>query len=66
MILTGMGPVDPLPDDSAKLFASAHAICGAACPATTAIVIHPFLHRMLNILHLSAIATAAAASGSAP
>ena len=30
MILTGMGPVDSMPDDTAKLFASAYAIYGGA------------------------------------
>ena len=54
MILTGMGPVDPMPNAAAKLFASAYAIlAGAVYPALTAIVLYPFLHRMLNKLHLA-------------
>lgn len=55
MILTGMGPVSPMPDDGSKLFASAYAIFGGAVyPAVTAIVLYPFLHRMMTILHLQA------------
>jgi hypothetical protein len=55
MILTGMGPADPMPDDAAKLFASAYAIFGgAAYPAVTAIVLYPLLQRMLVALHLQA------------
>lgn len=53
MILTGMGPASVMPDDAAKLFASAYAIFGgAAYPAVTAIVIYPLLQRMLVVLHL--------------
>lgn len=56
MILTGMGPVDAMPDDAAKIFASAYAIfAGAVYPAMTAIILYPFLHRMLNVLHLQAL-----------
>ena len=54
MILTGMGPVDPMPDDAAKIFASLYAIVGGAVyPAVTALVLYPFLHRMLAAFHLS-------------
>lgn len=56
MILTGMGPVDAMSDDGAKIFASLYAIfAGAVYPAMTAIILFPFLHRMLNILHLQAL-----------
>lgn len=56
MILTGMGPVDPMRSESAKLFASFYAIVsGAAYPAVTAIVLFPFLHRMLSLLHLQSL-----------
>ncbi len=55
MILTGMGPVNPMPDDGSKLFASLYAIFGGAVyPAVTALVLYPFLHRMMMILHLQA------------
>lgn len=57
MILTGMGPVDPMPHDGAKIFASLYAILGGAVyPAMTAMVLYPLLHRMLVILHLGALA----------
>lgn len=53
MILTGMGPVNPMPDDAAKLFAAAYAlVSGAVYPALAAVVFYPFVHRMLNILHV--------------
>jgi len=52
MILTGMGPVDQMQTDSAKLFASFYAIfSGAVYPTLAAIVLYPFVHRMMNILH---------------
>jgi len=55
MILTGMGPVDQMPDDASKIFASFYAIFGGAVyPAVTAIVLYPFLHRMLVALHVQA------------
>jgi hypothetical protein len=55
MILTGMGPVSPMPDDRAKIFASCYAIfSGAVYPAMTALILYPFLRRMLVILHLQA------------
>ena len=55
MILTGMGPVDAMPDDASKLFASLYAIFGGAVyPAVTALVLYPFLHRMMTVLHLRA------------
>ncbi len=53
MILTGMGPVDPMPTDGAKIFASLYAIYGGAVyPALTAVVLYPFVHRMMVALHL--------------
>ncbi len=56
MILTGMGPVDQMPDDGAKIFSSFYAIfSGAVYPAMTALILYPFLHRMLSILHLQAM-----------
>lgn len=56
MILTGMGPVAQMPDDAAKIFASLYALFGGAVyPALTAILLYPFLHRMLRVLHLEAL-----------
>ncbi len=55
MILTGMGPANAMPNDEAKLFASAYAIfSGAMYPAVTAIILYPFLHRMMVVLHIQA------------
>jgi len=56
MILTGMGPVDTMPDDASKVFASFYAlISGAVYPVLTAVVLYPFVNRMLKVLHLQAI-----------
>jgi len=54
MILTGMGPVSPMPSDAAKLFASAYAVfSGVAFLPTFSILITPILHRILHRLHLN-------------
>ncbi|HRH38640.1 MAG TPA: hypothetical protein PK760_09855, partial [Flavobacteriales bacterium] len=53
MILGGMGPVDPLPSDSAKYFASFYALySGITLLGTVAVFLAPVLHRILHILHL--------------
>lgn len=53
MILGGMGPVDLLTNDAAKLFASAYALfSGMAILAVMGIVLAPVVHRMLHRLHL--------------
>lgn len=58
MILTGMGPVDTMPTDGAKIFASVYAMFGGAVyPILTAVVLYPFVHRMLKALHLEAQAS---------
>jgi len=55
MILTGMGPVSPMPSNAAKLFASAYAVfSGVAFLTTFSILIAPVLHRVLHRLHLRA------------
>lgn len=55
MILTGMGPVDTMPDNPSKLFSSFYAMFGGAVyPAMTAVILYPFVHRMMTILHLQA------------
>jgi hypothetical protein len=52
MILGGMGPVTPLATTAGKLFASAYALySGLVLVAATAILLAPFLHRMLHDLH---------------
>jgi len=53
MILGGMGPVNPLPTNGAKLFASLYALfAGIAFLATAGILIAPVAHRILHRLHL--------------
>lgn len=53
MILGGMGPVDPLPSDAAKYFASFYALySGITLLGAVAVFLTPVMHRMLHILHL--------------
>lgn len=53
MILGGMGPVDSLHSNAAKLFASAYAIyCGVALLGIVAVVFAPVYHRFLHQFHL--------------
>jgi hypothetical protein len=53
MILTGMGPVDPLQTAGAKLFASAYALfSGVAFLTVVAVVLAPVVHRFLHRFHL--------------
>lgn len=54
MILSGMGPVSPMPTDAAKLFASAYALAGGlAWAGLVGVLLFPFIHRMLHALHLA-------------
>ena len=54
MILGGMGPVDPLPTDGAKIFAGLYAIySGIVFLVIAGVILAPFLHRVLHALHLS-------------
>ena len=53
MILTGMGPVDPLPSAAAKLFATFYALySGIAFLTVMAVLVAPLLHRFLHKFHL--------------
>jgi hypothetical protein len=53
MILTGMGPVDPLTTDGAKLFASFYALfSGVAFLTIVAVLMAPLVHRFLHRFHL--------------
>lgn len=53
MILAGMGPVDALPDDGAKIFASGYAIfSGVVFISVMAIILGPAVHRLLHKFHL--------------
>lgn len=52
MILGGMGAVSSMPNDAAKLFASAYALLsGLIFISVTGVVLAPFLHRMLHHFH---------------
>jgi hypothetical protein len=53
MILTGMGPVNPLKNETAKWFASFYAIfSGVAFLSIVAVFLSPIVHRFLHRLHL--------------
>ncbi|MSU23920.1 MAG: hypothetical protein EXS32_08885 [Opitutus sp.] len=53
MILSGMGPLSPLHNDGAKLFAGCYAIyCGIALIATIGLILAPVIHRALHRFHL--------------
>ncbi len=53
MILSGMGPVDPLKTTAAKLFATFYALySGVAFLSIVAILMAPLLHRFLHKFHL--------------
>lgn len=53
MILTGMGPVDLMKTDAAKLFASAYALfSGVVFLTAVGIILAPVYHRMLHKFHL--------------
>ncbi len=53
MILTGMGPVDPMTNTGAKLFASAYALfSGVIFLSAIAVVLAPIFHRFIHRFHL--------------
>src|SRR5512137_1460267 len=53
MILGGMGPVNELSTDGAKIFASAYALfSGLVLIALMGIIISPIVHRMLHKFHI--------------
>ena len=53
MILSGMGPVDPLTSSGAKLFAGLYALySGLALIATAGVALAPILHRVFHRFHL--------------
>jgi hypothetical protein len=52
MILGGMGPVDTLQSNAAKIFASCYALfSGLAFISIASILLAPFVHRMLHRFH---------------
>ena len=53
MILTGMGPVDPLATTGAKLFATFYSLfSGVAFLTTVGVMMAPAVHRFLHRFHL--------------
>ncbi len=53
MILTGMGPVNIITNDSGKWFASFYALySGVAFLTTAGVMLSPLVHRILHILHV--------------
>ena len=53
MLLGGMGPVNELPNDSAKIFASAYALfSGLVFIAVMGLVLSPIVHRVLHKFHV--------------
>ena len=53
MILTGMGPVNPLQTDASKLFAILYCLlCGLVVVYAFVIASAPLLHRLLHRFHL--------------
>ncbi len=53
MIMGGMGPVDTLPSDAAKLFASLYAIMsGVLLLAAVGVMLSPLMHRILHRFHV--------------
>ncbi|HEV3243829.1 MAG TPA: hypothetical protein VGZ31_05405 [Chthoniobacterales bacterium] len=53
MILGGMGPIDPLHSNAAKIFASCYALfSGLAFVGIAGLMIAPFAHRLLHRFHI--------------
>ena len=53
MILTGMGPVDPMRTSAAKLFASVYALfSGVVFLTSMGVFAAPFLHRLMHRFHI--------------
>ena len=56
MILTGMGPVNDMTTESAKLFASFYALfSGVIFLSTVAVFFAPFAHRLMHLLRIDDI-----------
>ena len=52
MILGGMGPVDKMDDSAAKVFAACYALfSGLFFIAVMSVVIAPWIHRMIHVMH---------------
>lgn len=54
MILTGMGPVNVMQTNAAKIFSSFYALfSGIAFLSTVAVLFAPVAHRFLHLLHMN-------------
>jgi hypothetical protein len=52
MIMSGMGPTDPLPTNRAKIFAGLYALySGLVLIAATGVILSPFMSRVLHVFH---------------
>ena len=53
MLLGGMGPVNPLPNDAAKIFASLYALfAGLLFIVIMGVVLSPLAHRVMHKFHI--------------
>src|SRR5262245_5283884 len=53
MILSGMGPVDPMPSTAAKLFSAFYALfSGLVFVGVVGVVLAPWVHRLFHWMHL--------------
>ena len=53
MMVTSMGPLDPLPDNPARIFGACFALySGLALAATTGLIIAPLVHSFVDRLHI--------------
>lgn len=53
MILGGMGPVNPLPNDAAKIFASFYALfSGLVLIGVMGVILSPIVHRVMHAFHV--------------
>jgi hypothetical protein len=53
MLLGGMGPVNPLPNDAAKIFASIYALfSGLLFIVIMGVVLSPLAHRLMHKFHI--------------
>jgi putative effector of murein hydrolase len=54
MLLSGMGPMSPMLNDSSKLFAGTYALyCGVVFVATVGLVLAPVVAHVMRRLHLN-------------
>ena len=53
MILAGMGEIDPMPDNRARIFSGVYALfSGVVFLSTVAVMFSPLVHRMLHLMHI--------------